>query len=298
MKLNNILTDYPYQTDKVLHIIADKTLSPDLLEALSRIGYKAINIYKGYTQFFNTHKPNPNDVILPLVSGGKGFTYKYLITAYCRQFGLQTPNPSEREISILQDKLLLHLLLKEHNIPTPRLLKDIPVDDNVLIIPKPRNAEYSKGISVSDIKPIEHYKDTPLKDDYIYQEFIKGIEIEIPLMVINNQVIELPVRLPKTTGNELGVLDEKVVHSDNYTLNYTPPTKEHKQLFDIAKQVYDVIGSNTFLRVDFIVDKDNKPYVMDISNSLSFSEENIYLKSFLDAGLTYQEAVMLRMYRG
>lgn len=126
----------------------------------------------------------------------------------------------------------------------------------------------------------------------LLEKFIKGTEVTIS--VLGN---EHPLALPSLEIiSKTGVYDYQAKYTVGLSEHIIParlPAYTNQRLAELAIQTYQAIGCKGFARVDFIVDEELKPYVLEINTIPGMTETSLLPDAARAAGLEFPELVEL-----
>ena len=133
------------------------------------------------------------------------------------------------------------------------------------------------------------------KQPALVEEFISGEEFTVAIVGNENPEV-MPVVQIKIDG-ELKLNDKFYtfarITSDR--LEYICPAKIasvlKKKLLDLALKVYRCVECRDFGRVDFRVDNNGNPYVLEINPLPSLSTEDVFMLLAKNIGITYEQMV-------
>jgi D-alanine-D-alanine ligase len=168
------------------------------------------------------------------------------------------------------------------------------------LIVKPRFEGSSKGLSESSrVENMDQLKEQvdfitkTYKQPALVEEFISGQEFTVAL-VGNESPEVLPVVQIKIDGKLK--LNDKFYTFARITsdrLEYICPAKINqelkKKLDELALRVYKSVECRDFGRVDFRVDNDGNPYVLEINPLPSLSTEDVFMVVAQNIGITYEQ---------
>jgi D-alanine-D-alanine ligase len=170
------------------------------------------------------------------------------------------------------------------------------------LIVKPRFEGSSKGLSESS--RVENLEELKKQVDFIVQtykqpalveEFISGQEFTVAIVGNENPEV-LPVVQIKIDGKLK--LNDKFYTFARITsdrLEYICPAKItsdlKKKLDELALKVYRAVECRDFGRVDFRVDNNCNPYVLEINPLPSLSTEDVFMLLAKNTGITYEQMV-------
>jgi D-alanine-D-alanine ligase len=207
------------------------------------------------------------------------------------------------------DKVMAKKCLSADNIATPRYV--IACDGarcgagslKFPMIVKPRHEGSSKGISEDSIvtnrrglmaqirKVVDVYRQPAL-----VEEFISGSEYTV--LVIGNEAPQAlpPVQISIMGQTHLGdlVYTSRRVTTDEIAYLCPPRGVKKalvKKLQEMAVRAYRCLDCRDFGRVDFRVDSEGNPYVLEINPLPSLSPEDVFPKVAESIGMTYNSLI-------
>ena len=124
--------------------------------------------------------------------------------------------------------------------------------------------EEIKGMTVLELNNLVKALEEEFKmaDELLVESFIKGVEISVP--VISGEAFEpVEIRSPKGFYD----YDAKYVYKDGHTEYFCPPEslsgEEIERAKKLAEAFYFVTGCSDLVRVDFIVDANGIPWILE-----------------------------------
>ncbi|MDD5116447.1 MAG: ATP-grasp domain-containing protein [Candidatus Omnitrophica bacterium] len=210
-------------------------------------------------------------------------------------------------LGLTLDKLMAKKIFIAEGIPTPKFFEVNSVemltdhgDCKFPLIVKPRFEGSSKGLSESSrVENIEQLKEQvdfitkTYKQPALVEEFISGQEFTVALVGNENPEV-LPVVQIKIDGKLK--LNDKFYTFARITsdrLEYICPARINqelkKKLDELALRVYKSVECRDFGRVDFRVDNDGNPYVLEINPLPSLSTEDVFMVVAQNIGITYEQ---------
>lgn len=209
------------------------------------------------------------DVIYPVLHGG--FGENGTLQTMLEKEGLRFTCSGSAASRIVMDKILTKRLLDKTRMPTapwktvtrgncsfpeelglPLILK-VPCEGSTVgIIKVDTREEWEKALE-------EEFK---MADELLVESFIKGVEISVP--VISGEAFEpVEIRSPKGFYD----YDAKYVYKDGHTEYFCPPEslseEEIARAKKLAEAFYFVTGCSDLVRVDFIVDANGTPWILE-----------------------------------
>jgi D-alanine-D-alanine ligase len=212
-------------------------------------------------------------------------------------------------LGVTLDKIMAKKIFIAEGIPTPKFFEvksaaELVNTDHCQfpLIVKPRFEGSSKGLTdnsrVEDMpalkKQVELVTDT-YKQPALIEEFISGQEFTVAI-IGNDPPQALPVVQVKIDGDlQLGDKFYTFARISSDRLEYICPAiisqELTKRLQDYALKVYSGVDCRDFGRVDFRVDKQGNPYVLEINPLPCLSTEDVFMLIAKAMGITYEEII-------
>ncbi|TAN62389.1 ATP-grasp domain-containing protein [bacterium] len=208
------------------------------------------------------------------------------------------------------DKAMTKKILISENIPTPRFFETDDPADNIAklknlkfpLIVKPRYEGSSKGLSeksrVEDVEGLREqigYIVKTYKQSALVEEFIAGAEYTVALIGNNHPEVLPPVQIKIDGKLKLGDKFYTFARIHSSRLEYVCPDKIDKALKEklesLALKTYRAIDARDFGRVDFRVDADGNPYVLEINPLPSLSSEDVFMCIANHLKVSYPEMI-------
>ncbi len=192
------------------------------------------------------------------------------------------------------DKLLSKQLFISHNIPTPDFYYDQEPDVNEVLIKtdlpvviKPRDEGSSVGISIAETKPeLERLmRRTSRKfKEMIFEKFVPGI------MATCGILSQVPLPVLEIVPKKNRFYDYRSKYTPGMTEYIVParlPEETRKKIQEYALAAHRAVGAYGFSRVDFVLDLDHNPFVLEVNTIPGLlSGSNLPLEARA-IGLTY-----------
>jgi D-alanine-D-alanine ligase len=199
------------------------------------------------------------------------------------------------------NKLIFRKLLQSSNIQQPQYVavgKGGSLDSvfqklaDAPFFVKPHNQGSSVGATlVNDKRNLQEavneawkYSDIALVDRYI-----QGKEVTVPILGNKNPVV-LPIIEIVPRKNTF--FDYKSKYEEEGADEIIPAQISNnltKKIQGIALEVYKILDCRGFGRVDFLLDKDNIPYVLEINTIPGLTPTSLFPKSAKAAGISYPQ---------
>jgi len=212
-------------------------------------------------------------------------------------------------LSITLDKIMAKKIFISEGIPTPKFF-EVKTPEGLVnsnhfkfpLIVKPRFEGSSKGLTedsrvenTQDLqKQIEYIIDT-YKQPALIEEFISGEEFTVAV-VGNDPPQVLPIVQIKIDGRfKLNKKFYTFAHIRSNRVEYICPAHIKKDLAkeisSLALKTYQAVECRDFGRVDFRVDKQGNPYVLEINPLPSLSTEDVFMVVAKEIGISYAKMI-------
>jgi len=249
------------------------------------------------------------DIVFNLSEGMFGRNRESQVPAILEMAGIPFVGADALTLGLTLDKVMAKKIFIADKIPTPKFFEVNSREQlnnsnhyKFPLIVKPRFEGSSKGLSENSRvqtreeldKQVEYIINT-YKQPALIEEFISGQEFTIAI-VGNNEPEILPVVQIKIDG-KLKLKDKFYtfarITSDR--LEYVCPAKisaELKKILDeLALRTYRAVECRDFGRVDFRVDQEGRPYVLEINPLPSLSTEDVFKLLAENIGITYEAMI-------
>jgi len=249
------------------------------------------------------------DIVFNISEGISGRNRESQVPILLEMAGIPFVGADAFTLSLTLDKVMAKKIFIAEGIPTPRFF-EIKANDNLVnadhlkfpLIVKPRFEGSSKGLSDSsrvenmeELKKQAEYIINAYKQPALIEEFISGQEFTVA--VVGNEPVEvLPIVQIKIDGRLK--LNDKFytfarIASDR--LEYICPARINqdlkKKISQLALRTYNVVECRDFGRVDFRVDNEGRPYVLEINPLPSLSTEDVFMVVAKEVGISYEEMI-------
>jgi len=253
------------------------------------------------------------DCIFNLTETLCGSSLLYLPPLYFEQLKLKFTGVDSTGMYLTSDKLLTKKILTINNIPCPT---SISLDDftkakkflNKPLIIKPVNQEASVGIndkSVRTFKSEKELKDalSSSKEKYFAEDFIDGREFNISVIMEDGKpfvlppaemkFIDFPEGKPKIVGYQAKWSETSFEYSHtqrcfSFDDCDTPLIESLKKL---CEKIYTIFCKKGYIRVDLRLDKNEKPFIMEINANPCIAKDSGFTAAHLKAGFDYNTMI-------
>lgn len=246
------------------------------------------------------------DIVFNISEGLFGRNRESQVPAILEMYGIPFVGADALTLGLTLDKVMAKKIFIADKIPTPKFFEVSSSEQlqytnhyKFPLIVKPRFEGSSKGLS--DSSRVTNKEELSQQVDYIVntykqpaliEEFISGQEFTVA--IIGNESPEvMPVVQIKIDGKLK--LNDKFYTFARITsdrLEYICPAKIPVELRDnineLALKTYRAVECRDFGRVDFRVDQDGRPYVLEINPLPSLSTEDVFKLVAEAVGMTYE----------
>lgn len=192
---------------------------------------------------------------------------KSLIPSFCDYFNLDYTGSNALTVSLCRNKFIWGAVANEFNIVTPKTVCIIngKILGEIFEAEKYIRKEISESASINlsensiienfDWKKIDH-------QNFLLQEFIEGIEVEVPFFNFKGEYIVLdPVRVVSKTD----ILTSEVSDNDDYTFEFLQDKSLCEKLKESTEKLAQYLGITTYGRVDFRIKSDGNFFAFDVA---------------------------------
>lgn len=220
--------------------------------------------------FINKFLKFKPDVVFIALHGGIGESGA--IQGFCETLKIPYTGSGVLSSAICLNKIICKEILIYNKIPTPPFLivekdKKIKINFKFPVVVKPANLGSTIGVKVVYNKEqmLKAIKDAFLIDNEVFVEkYIEGKEVTVG--IIGNEKVEvLPVIEIRT---KRGFYDYKAKYTPGESFHIIPPELPDnliKKIENIAVKTYRVLRCSGFARMEIIIDKKNRPFVLDVN---------------------------------
>ncbi len=307
----DLKTDYQLKENEPADNYAefDHPLTVDLItEAIQALGHQVKKIGNSSALLENLEHLDV-DIVFNIAEGLKGRNRESQIPVILEMRGIPFVGSDGLTQALTLDKLMAKKIFLAEGIPTPKFMEVKQAGSLINtdhfkfpLIVKPRFEGSSKGIDtnarINDfdglIKRVD-YIINAYKQPALVEEFIKGREFTVAI-VGNDPPEALPPVQVKIEGQlNLGDKFYTFAHITSSELEYVCPAPISKELEnrlkELAKQTYQAVECRDFGRVDFRVDEQDNPYVLEVNPLPCLATEDVFMLIPKVLGLSYSEMI-------
>lgn len=126
--------------------------------------------------------------------------------------------------------------------------------------------------------------------EVLVEEFIEGMEVTASVLG-NDEPQALPlIEITSVTGK----YDYEAKYTAGMSEHIIPPrlaVEKQQEIQSLAVQAYKTVSCRGLSRVDFMITKDGKPYILEVNTSPGMTETSLYPDAARAAGIEFPELV-------
>jgi D-alanine-D-alanine ligase len=245
---------------------------------------------KNFIKEFIAEKP---DFVFIALHGGKGESG--IIQGFLETLGLPYSGSSVLPSAICMNKIISKRLLLSYGIPTPDFIEinslepDIPFKYPVVV--KPASLGSTIGISIveSEKNLKKSIKSAWSVDKEVFiEKFIEGTEITFG--IIGNEKLQVLPAIEIRTKRKF--YDYTAKYKKGQSIHVIPPqlpVKVLKSARDIAAKTYKVLKCQGFSRMEMIVDKHGKAWILDVNTIPGLTNLSLFPDAAKHAGISFTQ---------
>ncbi len=307
----DLKTDYEFKKDDPPDANAefDHPSTIDVIaKAIESQGYKTRKIGNVANLIENLDHLNV-DIVFNISEGLLGRNRESQVPILLEMTAIPFVGSDALTLSLTLDKIMAKKIFIAEGLPTPKFFEiktpNASIDSDHMKFPlivKPRFEGSSKGLSdasrvenIEELKKQAEYIINTYKQPALVEEFIRGEEFTV-VVVGNNPPEVMPIVQIKIDGRLR--LNDKFYTFARITSNrleYICPARINqdlnKKLSDLALKTYNAVECRDFGRVDFRVDNEGNPYILEINPLPSLSTEDVFMLVAKEIGISYEEMI-------
>ncbi len=249
------------------------------------------------------------DIVFNISEGVSGRNRESQVPILLEMAGIPFVGADALTLGLTLDKIMAKKVFIAEGVPTPKFLEIKNLDSfagtdhlKFPFIVKPRFEGSSKGLNensrvenMEELKNQARYIINTYKQPALIEEFISGQEFTVAI-IGNEPAIVMPVIQIKIDGQlKLNNKFYTFARITSNRLEYVCPAhiseELNKKISDIALKAYNAVECYDFGRVDFRVDNEGNPYVLEINPLPSLSTEDVFPIVAKQAGLSYEQMI-------
>jgi D-alanine-D-alanine ligase len=246
-----------------------------------------------------------NGIVLNMALGIQGKCRYTHVPAILEVAGIPYTSSSPLGHILALDKVVAKQIFIASGLPTPnyRVFSDPDQRNHNLEFPlivKPRGEAASFGLKIvhdeQALKEAVEQNLTVYKQTVLVEEFIDGREVNVGILG-NNSPETFPVlELALGSGeNQVYSHEAKFARSSRKKAKKICPAELPEEtaalVQDLAVQAYRALDVYDFARVDFRLDRYNRPYILEVNSMASLNPGSSFVYAAKQAGYTYDKLI-------
>ncbi len=249
--------------------------------------------FKGdYSSLLDFINFNDIDLVFIGLHGGDGENGK--LQFFLEENNIQYTGSDSSASKIAIDKNLTKKICIDNYLPTPQwdffILNKQPVNINYLLkkynnscVIKPSNDGSSMGMSIINSLNTDSLKKAISKckkvSNYmIVEEYVKGRELTVS--VIDGIALPIVEIFPK--GKFYDYNSKYIKGQSDYNVPADLSPALENKIIEYAENLYELVGCSHYSRVDFILDKNDDPYILEINTLPGLTDTSLFPKAYND----------------
>lgn len=199
---------------------------------------------------------------------------KSLIPAFCDMMNIKYSGSNPFVVSLCRNKFIWSSVLKNHNIRVPKFFQikegekigDYEIDKNIKIIKKNIYESASIGLTSDSIEHVYNINSKFIfkNENMLIQEFIDGIEVEVPFLKFGKEyILCTPVQILFSNGENY--LTNECSNAYNYKFSFLENNYLARKIQNDTKIIAKLLGISGYGRVDFRINSKGEYFVIDIA---------------------------------
>lgn len=199
--------------------------------------------------------------------------------------------------AVTMNKVFSKIIAQSQNILTAKFTTANNANHKTLPAPfplvvKPSDSGSAFGVSIirkkSELKKALRYA-LQYSRQAIIEEYVRGTEISVP--ILGNRALPIIEIVPKTSG----FYDFKAKYSNGGSEHIIPARLNKnctEKIQKIALQIHNAFGCKAFSRIDFIVDKKQRAYFLELNSVPGMTETSLFPQSAKTVGISFEQLVL------
>lgn len=250
------------------------------------------------------------DIVFNTAEGLAGRNREAQVPLLLEYLGIPYVGSDALTMSLTLDKVMTKKILIADNIPTPAFVTTAAPLESLAssslsfpLIVKPQWEGSSKGMTAkSKVKNLSELNTqiTHIAKNYhqpaLIESFVEGRECTVALIGNGKNFVVFPPLEIRIRGRQAG--DKIFVNRYVYTndVHYECPAKLSpsvlKRMQEAARRTYDAVGCKDFGRVDFRVDQNGTPYVLEINPIPALSKQDTFGSIAKSQSISYDAMIV------
>jgi len=295
----------------------NRTIVHGMQKAMEKFGYTVVDIGNFASLLKQADHIKSNvDIVFNTSEGLEGRNREAQVPMLLEYLGIPFVGSDALTMSLTLDKVMTKQILRINDIPTPKFVtttKQLTESDlsklHFPLIVKPEWEGSSKGMTakskVKNLTELNKQIDFIVKNYHqpaLIEEFISGRECTVALIGNGADLVVYPPLEIRIRGKEVAnkIFVGRYVYSND--VHYECPAKLPDQTLrtikDAARKTYEAVNCKDFGRVDFRVDENGHPYVLEINPIPALSRQDTFGTIALSQSISYDEMIVKVLIAG
>ena len=280
-----------------------------IIEAAIRAGGHDVVRIGNATQLLAQLEQLRVDIVFNLTEGYAGRNRESQVPIVLEMMGIPFVGADGLTLGLTLDKVMAKKILISEGIPTPRFfeakeaeeLREAPLPFPLIV--KPRCEGSSKGLSqaslVRDLASLQRqvaWLASTYHQPALIEEFIAGTEFTVAVLGNDPPEPQPVVQIQIDGVTDLGqrfytFADLKSETAVQYLCPSPAPEAMQRLVREYAVRAYHAVECRDFGRVDVRVDREGRPYVLEINPLPSLSTEDTFMAIARARGVSYADVI-------
>jgi D-alanine-D-alanine ligase len=202
--------------------------------------------------------------------------------------------------SVAMDKTMTKRVWLQHGLPTPAFesltaesdLGAVPDRLGLPLILKPPHEGSTVGITkvdvVADMQPA-YEQAARFDDEVLAEQFIAGRELTVAVLGTGPAARALPVIEIVAPGGNYDYEHKYFSDETQYFCPAALPEAVAREVMDIAERAYCALGCAGWGRIDFMLDAENRPWLLEANTSPGMTSHSLVPMAAKAVGMSYAE---------
>lgn len=277
-------------------------------QAIESLGYQVKRI-GNITELLKNLEHLDVDIVFNISEGLTGRNRESQIPVILEMKGIPFVGSDGLTLALALDKLMAKKIFLAEGIPTPKFF-EVKQNNSLIdidhfrfpLIVKPRFEGSSKGIDeharINNLEELIKQTDyiiNTYKQPALIEEFIKGKEFTVVVLENDPPQVFPPVQIKIDGELDLGEKFYTFAYISSTDLEYVFPAQINKglenKLKELAMQAYQAVDCRDFGRVDFRVDEQGNPYVLEVNPLPCLAADDVFVLIPKVLGMTYPQMI-------
>jgi len=307
----DLKTDYEFKAgdppDANAEFDYPKTVE-DISSALEELGFTVERIGNCHNLLKNLNNLKV-DIVFNIAEGRNTRNRESQVPIILEALGIPYVGSDGLTLGITLDKITTKKILIAEGLPTPKFFEAktpdyINVDHlKFPLIVKPRYEGSSKGLDTKakvhneeELKERVDYIISTYRQPALVEEFIRGYEFTVAIVGNEEPEVFAPVQTQidgKIKVDDLFYTYEHLLQHERIDYIFPPliDRELQKEMMEIALKTYKVLECRDFGRIDFRMDQNNHPYVLEINPLPCLSKDDAFRIIADKIGIGYTQMI-------